>query len=502
MTADDCIRLTGVSAAGRCKQNRPVFRFLSQRLSDGGGFRWVNKKLRKNFRKESDRIKSEKRKKRRAAGGIFKMEDFILKGDIGWSVSKDEMKTVSGGYLVCVGSISQGVFEKIPEEYRDLPVRDLTGKLIVPGLTDLHIHAPQYGFRGTSMDLELLEWLEQQTFPAEAAYEDVEYAKKAYSIFAERMRTSATTRACIFATRHGESTKILMDLMEETGLISFVGKVNMDRNAPDELRERNAVSSAADTVAWLENVRGKYRRTFPILTPRFIPSCTDELMESLAGIRRRYDLPVQSHLSENQDEVKWVRELCPEADFYGDAYQRFGLFGGEAKTVMAHCVYSCQEEAELIKKNGVFVAHCPASNMNLASGIAPVRRYLDAGMNIGLGSDAAGGQTESIFRAMSDAVQVSKLYCRLIDPESRPLTFEEAFYLGTAGGGAFFGKAGSFEKGFELDAVVLDDSALLSPQPLSVRARIERAAYLSADLTSLWEKYVRGRRVYERTLES
>ena len=123
MTADDCIRLTGVSAAGRCKQNRPVFRFLSQRLSDGGGFRWVNKKLRKNFRKESDRIKSEKRKKRRAAGGIFKMEDFILKGDIGWSVSKDEMKTVSGGYLVCVGSISQGVFEEIPEEYRDLLVR-------------------------------------------------------------------------------------------------------------------------------------------------------------------------------------------------------------------------------------------------------------------------------------------------------------------------------------------------------------------------------------------
>ncbi len=161
------------------------------------------------------------------------MEDFILKGDIGWSVSKDEMKTVSGGYLVCVGSISQGGFEEIPEEYRDLPVRDLTGKLIVPGLTDLHIHAPQYGFRGTSMDLELLEWLEQQTFPAEAAYEDVEYAKKAYSIFVERMRTSATTRACIFATRHGESTKILMDLMEETGLISFVGKVNMDRNAPE-----------------------------------------------------------------------------------------------------------------------------------------------------------------------------------------------------------------------------------------------------------------------------
>lgn len=126
------------------------------------------------------------------------------------------------------------------------------------------------------------------------------------------MKKSATTRACIFATRHSESTKILMDHMEATGIVSFVGKINMDRNAPEELRE-DSVSSAADTVAWLESVRGKYERTFPILTPRFIPSCTDELMRSLAEIRREYALPVQSHLSENQDEVAWVKELCPEA---------------------------------------------------------------------------------------------------------------------------------------------------------------------------------------------
>ena len=169
---------------------------------------------------------------------------------------------------------------------------------------------------------------------------------------------------------------------------------------------------------------------------------------------------------------------------------------------MAHCVYSCTQETELMKDNGVFIAHCPASNMNLASGIAPVRSYLDRGLNIGLGSDVAGGQTESIFRAMTDAIQVSKLYWRLIDRNSLPLAFEEAFYLATAGGGAFFGKVGSFERGFELDAVVLDDSVLPCVQPLSVRERIERAAYLSADLTALCEKYVRGRKVYERVCES
>ena len=429
------------------------------------------------------------------------MDGFILKGDIGWSVSKDEMRTVSGGYLVCAEGVSLGVFEELPKEYRGLPLRDLAGKLIVPGLTDLHIHAPQYEFRGTAMDLELIEWLDRQTFPAEVKYGDTEYAERAYAVFADQMKKSATTRACIFATRHSESTKILMDHMEATGIVSFVGKINIDRNAPEELRE-DSVSSAADTVAWLESVRGKYERTFPILTPRFIPSCTDELMRSLAEIRREYALPVQSHLSENQDEVAWVKELCPEAQFYGDAYQRFGLFGGEAKTVMAHCVYSCTQETELMKDNGVFIAHCPASNMNLASGIAPVRSYLDRGLNIGLGSDVAGGQTESIFRAMTDAIQVSKLYWRLIDRNSLPLAFEEAFYLATAGGGAFFGKVGSFERGFELDAVVLDDSVLPCVQPLSVRERIERAAYLSADLTALCEKYVRGRKVYERVCES
>ena len=213
------------------------------------------------------------------------MDGFILKGDIGWSVSKDEMRTVSGGYLVCAEGVSLGVFEELPKEYRGLPLRDLAGKLIVPGLTDLHIHAPQYEFRGTAMDLELIEWLDRQTFPAEVKYGDTEYAERAYAVFADQMKKSATTRACIFATRHSESTKILMDHMEATGIVSFVGKINMDRNAPEELRE-DSVSSAADTVAWLESVRGKYERTFPILTPRFIPSCTDELMRSLAEIRR------------------------------------------------------------------------------------------------------------------------------------------------------------------------------------------------------------------------
>ena len=145
-----------------------------------------------------------------------------------------------------------------------------------------------------------------------------------------------------------------------------------------------------------------------------------------------------------------------------------------------------------MKERGTFVAHCPQSNANLSSGIAPVRRYLDEGLNVGLGSDIAGGSSLSILRAMADAVQVSKLRWRLQDQSLKPLTAAEAFYLGTAGGGAFFGPVGRFEPGYEMDAVVLDDARLSAPFPLTVEERVERAIYLSDD-RDIVKKFVRGR---------
>ena len=207
-------------------------------------------------------------------------------------------------------------------------------------------------------------------------------------------------------------------------------------------------------------------------------------------------MPVQSHLSENPEEVELVRKLMPEAEFYGDGYDRYGLFGREARTIMAHCVYSSESEAERLRKNGVWAAHCPNSNMNLASGIAPVRKYLDAGIRVGLGSDVAAGQTESIFRAITDAVQASKLYWRCVDPSAKPLSFIESFYLATKGGGSFFGKVGSFEPGCEFDAVVIDDSVLPQLQPLTLAERLERAIYLVLDRDCILTKYVRGTKTY------
>lgn len=420
---------------------------------------------------------------------------FILKGNIVYSKNKDELRILKDHYLISESGLVKGVFEKVPPEYAQVSVSDYGECLIIPGLTDLHVHAPQYTFRAMGMDMELLEWLETNTFPEEAKYQDLEYARRAYRIFTDNLKRSATTRACIFGTIHRDATLLLMDQLEQSGLVTYVGKVNMDRNCPDYLREESAEESGIQTVEWIKDVlHKKYQNTMPILTPRFTPSCSDELMENLKKIQMYYQIPVQSHLSENPGEIAWVKELCPWSEFYGDAYDRFGLFGADCKTVMAHCVYSGKEERQRMKENGVFIAHCPESNMNLSSGVAPVRTFLKEGLHVGIGSDVAGGSTENLFKAMALAIQASKLRWRMQDDSLKPLTLEEVFYIATKGGGEFFGNVGSFEPGFELDAVVLNDTRIVHSQNLDVRARLERMIYL-ADEREVRAKYARGRKI-------
>lgn len=420
---------------------------------------------------------------------------FILKGNICYSETKDRLSVTDHGYLVCCQGISQGVYPVIPEAFRNLPVVDYQDLLIIPGMTDLHIHAPQYPFRGIGMDLELLEWLNTHTFPEESRYADPEYAEKAYRIFVGDLRRSASTRAVVFGTIHLPATEFLMKELDASGLAAYVGKVNMDQNCTDDLRETDAGAALESTARWLSETSGKYPNTRPILTPRFAPTCSGGLLEGLGRLQKEYGLPVQSHLSENLSEIEWVQELFPWSSCYGDVYDHYGLFGKEAKTVMAHCVHSSEEETALMKKNGVYVAHCPQSNTNLSSGIAPIRKYLEEGICTGLGTDIAGGTNLSMFRCIADAVGVSKLYWRLIDQEKKPLTMEEAFYLATMGGGSFFGNVGSFEKGYELDALVLDDTGIRTAKELSTKERLERYIYLAEEGGRLAGKYVGGRKI-------
>ncbi len=422
------------------------------------------------------------------------MENYVIKGNLCYSENQNHIRIVPNAYLVCENGLCAGVFETLPERYAALPRVDYGDKLIVPGLTDLHVHAPQFAFRGLGMDMELLDWLNTYTFPEESKYADLTYADRAYEQFAAHLHRSATTRAAIFATIHTPATELLMEKMERSGLVSYVGKVNMDRNSPEYLCEASAEESIAHTEEWICRTQDRFANTKPILTPRFIPSCTDELMKGLRKLVEKYHLPVQSHLSENFGEIAWVKELCPDSRFYGDAYDRFGLFGGDHPCIMAHCVHSDAAETELMKKNGVFVAHSPLSNANLSSGAAPITRFLDEGLHVALASDVAGGETENLFASMAAAIRVSKLRWRLLDQSVPALSVDQAFYLATRGGGAFFGKVGAFEAGYELDAVVLDDSALDHPQELTVRARLERCLYL-ADDRQIAAKYVRGRKV-------
>lgn len=418
-------------------------------------------------------------------------EVLIIKGDVVYSRDKKTLETAENSFLVAVDGCVVGVYSELPEDFEYNIYIDYSGHLIMPGMTDLHLHAPQYAFRGLGMDLELIEWLDKNAFSAEARFSDENYATLAYEFFRESLRKSETTRACVFSTIHPESTDILMEMMNETGICSYVGKVNMDRNGADYYQESDTETSLESTRKWIEETANKYEHVKPIITPRFVPTCSMELLKGLGELASEYKLPVQSHLSETKKEIEWVSELEPWAEYYGQVYEKNGLFGGEIKTVMAHCVHSCDAEVEAMKENGVYVAHCPASNTNLASGIAPIRKYLDKDLNVGLGTDIAGGYSMSILRAMADAIQVSKLRKAVIDENEQPVTLEEAFYMGTMGGGAFFGQVGSFLPGYECDIVVIDDKNISVPGGLNLRDRLERAVYM-ADECELEAKYVKG----------
>lgn len=418
--------------------------------------------------------------------------DFILHGNIIYSENKDKLIIKENAYAVCKDGVSEGVYETIPDEFKDLEVIDCGDKIIVPGFTDLHVHAPQYGFRSVGMDCELLEWLNRHAFPEESKYSDTEYAKRAYSIFVRDLKEGFTTRACIFGTLHRKADVVLAEKIEESGLKAMVGKVNMDRNCPDYLCEKSWEESIAETEKFIEDLK-KFKNVRPIITPRFVPSCTDELMAGLKEIIEKNDVPVQSHLSENPEEIKLVKSLCPDCETYADVYDKYGMLSGTS--IMAHCVHLPEREIELLKKTGTFAAHCPESNMNLASGIAPIARLLEEGINVGLGSDVAGGTTLSIPRAMTLAVQNSKIYWRYISNKYAPLNLENVFFMATEGGGKFFGKAGSFKKGYEFDALVLDDENIKTTVDFDLKERLERIIYLG-DNSSIVSKFVSGQKIF------
>ncbi|MEG1537699.1 MAG: amidohydrolase family protein, partial [Clostridiales bacterium] len=317
-------------------------------------------------------------------------KDYALKGNIIYSNTDRQLLCAPNSYLIVNNNLCVDVYPCLPEKYQHLQVTDYQQAIIIPGFTDLHLHAPQYANIGLGMDLELLQWLEQLTFREEAKFADLHYADQAYQLFCHDLDQSATTRACIFGTIHRAATEILMEKLQGIGIKAYVGKVNMDSNCPHNLRESSPEQSARDTEAWITANESKFTNIRPILTPRFVPSCSPQLLTLLGELQRQYCLPLQSHLSENLSEVAWVKELYPQAASYADVYRHFGLLGDTVPTIMAHCVYLQQSEKQLLQERNVFIAHCPTSNTNLSSGAAPVGEYLERHIPLGLGSDVSG----------------------------------------------------------------------------------------------------------------
>ena len=381
-----------------------------------------------------------------------KDREYIVRGNLIYTKTMDRFSVqIDGGIRIKDGRIQAvGSYQSLAA--RDIPVLDYRGAMIIPGFIDLHVHAPQYGQIGMGMDETLLQWLEQYTFPEEKQFAEPAKAAGIYADFVRELADNGTTSAAVFATIHPESTELLCQLLKQTGIRAFVGKVNMDANAPAGLHEETKTSleqTRQFLQAWKDDPMVK-----PILTPRFAPSVSRELLTGLGKMAQEYQVPVQSHLAENREEVAWVASLFPERSSYLDVYAYYHLLG-DTPTLMAHCIYLSTEDVQRMADREVYAVHCPDSNLNLRSGLMPIRKLLKAGVRVGLGSDISAGNSLFMPDEVVRAIEISKVYA-MSHPEDEPLHLSEAFYLATKGGGRFFGRTGSLEPGYAADFLVVD----------------------------------------------
>ncbi len=405
------------------------------------------------------------------------MADILFRGNIVHAPRFGELQCIEHGYIaVAQNGLVEGVFSDIPDRFADWQVCDLGELIITQAFCDMHFHAPQYTLLGLGMDMQLLDWLQHYTFPEEARFADADFAARIYSRLADELVAGGTTRGAVFSSLHTDTTLLLCQILESKGFSGFVGKVNMDRNSPDYIRE-TAAQSLADTERFVAQC-SLSERIKPIITPRFTPACSDELMRGLGALAAKHGLRVQSHLSENMDEIKWVQQLCPDAKGYWHTYERFGLFGEGA--LMGHCVYSDDEERRMMAKNGVWAIHCPYSNVDIASGIMHTRRFIDEGIHVALGSDIAGGASLFMPHVIAAAIRSSKLNWLKTVKKEPFLTVAEGFYLATSAPAAYFGDAAGFAVGNPFQAIVVDDSRFAPEgqgERRSLEERFERMIY-------------------------
>ncbi|KAF4471690.1 guanine deaminase [Fusarium albosuccineum] len=340
------------------------------------------------------------------------------------------------------------------------------GQFFFPGFIDSHIHAPQYPNVGIFGKTTLLDWLEKYTFPLESSLKDLAKARRVYTSCVRRTLANGTTTAAYFATIDVQATNLLADLCLELGQRAFVGRVCMDNPdiCPDHYRDESAaegLDKTMQTIRHVQDIDPEFKLVSPILTPRFAPSCSSESMHGLARIQKEMDLPVQTHISENDGEIALVAQMFPDSGSYANMYDDHGLL--TSRTILAHAIHLSEAEAQLVAKRGSKVSHCPCSNSSLTSGAARVRWMWDKGITVGLGTDMSGGYSPSILEAARQAALVSRHVAMGLDAadpdkERSKLTVEEVLHLATRGGAEVVGlqgRVGGFEEGMEWDAQLI-----------------------------------------------
>ena len=371
---------------------------------------------------------------------------------------------------------------------------DHGGRLVVPGFIDTHVHSPQIDVMA-SYGTELLEWLTTHTFPAEARHADPVHAGATAALFLDALVGHGTTSALVFPTVHKASVDALFAAAEARGMRLIAGKVLMDRNAPDGLRD-DVATAEREMEDLIARWHGRARLAYAV-TVRFAPTSSREQL-ALAGRLCRADtsLYMQTHLAENRAEVRWVHELFPEARSYLDVYDQAGLL--HAKSVFAHGIWLDDADRAAIARAGAQIAHSPSSNLFLGSGLFGWRAAEAAGIRVSLASDVGGGTSLSMLRNMADAYKIQAL-------SGERLTAWKALHAATRGAAEALGlgaEIGSFEPGATADACVWDWAlgAVASRRAEVARTLHERvfAWMLLGDERNLAAAYIAGRPHYDR----
>lgn len=359
----------------------------------------------------------------------------------------DGLLVVEDGIIQAVGDAAQ----LLGTLGADVELVEYTDALITPGFIDTHIHLPQTGMIGAYGE-QLLDWLNTYTFPCERQFEDPAHCAQVADIFLAELLRNGTTTALVFGSVHKQSVEALFSAAERLNLRLIAGKVMMDRNAPDYLVD-TPESGYADSKALIERWHGKGRLNYAV-TPRFAPTSSPEQLALAGQLLSEYPgLYMQTHISENLQEIEWVKALFPERKHYLDVYDHFQLLG--ERSVFAHGVHLCDDQCARLAQSGSAIAFCPTSNLFLGSGLFDLPKAERHKVNVGLGTDVGGGTSFSILQTLNEAYKVMQL-------QGTRLTPFKSLYLATLGGARALrleDKVGSLQPGNEADFVVLDYNA-------------------------------------------